>query len=121
MYDLMGMTPPPMPDRLKPKKVRRIIIDRTGEDDTARYTGLKMGQVLDDDEMGRALAEAQRKKKEGLELKKKLKEQEYVQPFAGKSNINSSKQFQNRVHFQYRQSTIQRISHLQFCSILSCA
>jgi len=86
MYDLMGMTPPPMPDRLKPKKVRRIIIDRTGEDDTARYTGLKMGQVLDDDEMGRALAEAQRKKKEGLELKKKLKEQEYVQPFADKRN-----------------------------------
>ena len=83
MYKLMNMTPPPLSERLKPKKVRRVVIDKTGEDDNARYTGLKMGQVLDDDEMGRALAEAQRKKQEGISLKKKLKEQEYVQPFAG--------------------------------------
>ena len=83
MYDLMNMTPPPLPERLKPKKVRKIAIDKTGEEDKARYSGLKMGQILDDDEMGRALAEAQKKRKEGVPLKKKIMEQEYVQPFAG--------------------------------------
>jgi len=87
MYNLMNVTPPPMPERLKPKVVPKIVIDKTGEDDAARYTGLKMGQVLDDDEMGRALAEAQRKQKEGISLRKKLKEEEYVQPFSDKRNV----------------------------------
>ena len=83
MYKLMDMTPPPMPERLKPKKVRKIVIDKTGEEDNARYTGLKMGQILDDDEMGRALARAQKKTMEGKSLRKKLLEEDFVQPFAG--------------------------------------
>lgn len=87
MYDLMDMTPPAVPNRVKPKTAPKLVIDRTGETDDARYKGLKLGQVLDDDEMGRALAEAQRKKKEGESLRRKLVEEEYVQPFADKRNV----------------------------------
>ena len=61
MYDLLGMERPPPPKRLKPKTAPKLVIDRTGESDKARYKGLKMGQVLDDDVMAQALAEAQRK------------------------------------------------------------
>jgi len=85
MYELMNMTPPPMPERLKPRKAREISIDRI-EDDEGRYTGLKMGQMIDDETLGRALEESQRKTREGIALRKKLKEQEYVQPFADKRN-----------------------------------
>jgi hypothetical protein len=83
MYTLMNMEEPPTPNRLKPKVVPKLVIDRTGETDTARYSGLKMIQTLDDDEMGQRLAEIQRMKKEGIRLsRRKLVEEEYDIPFS---------------------------------------
>jgi hypothetical protein len=82
MYKLMDMEPPVV--KVKKKKVvPKLKIDRTGESDPARYTGLKMGQVLDDDEMARALEEANRKKQKGEPLRPKLEEESFVKPFAG--------------------------------------
>ena len=83
VYDLMGMEPPPLLGPPPKKKVPKLKIDRTGENDKARNTGLKMGQILDDDVMGEALARANKKSKEGKELRPVLMEEEYVQPFAG--------------------------------------
>lgn len=82
MYKLMGMEQPKMKIKKK-KKVPKLKIDRTGESDPARYSGLKMGQVLDDDEMARALEEANRKKRQGESLRPKLEEESFVKPFAG--------------------------------------
>ena len=86
MYSLMGMPVPAIKNRIKPKKVPKLIIDRDGENDQARYSGLKVTQVLDDDEMGRKLEEALKKQKEGKDLRAKLQEESYVQPFADKRN-----------------------------------
>ncbi len=87
MYNLMGMPVPAVPDRItRVKKVPKLVIDRNGETDEARYTGLKVTQILDDDELGRKLAEVQQKQKEGKEIKKKLVEEEYEMPFADKRN-----------------------------------
>lgn len=83
MYKLMDMESPVIKVKKK-KKAPPLKIDRTGESDPARYTGLKMGQVLDDDAMGKALEEFNRKKREGLELRPKLEEEKFVKPFAGK-------------------------------------
>ena len=83
MYDMMGLERPPPPNRLQPKPVPKLVIDRTGETDAGRYKGLKMGQVMDDDAMGEALAAAQRKTREGESLRAKIAEEDYVQPFAG--------------------------------------
>ena len=82
-YDLMEMEPPPLLGPPPKKKVPKLKIDRTGENDKARYTGLKMGQVLDDDIMGEALARANKKAKEGKDLRPVLMEEKFVQPFAG--------------------------------------
>ena len=87
VYELMDMEPPPLVGPPKRKKVPELKIDRTGEDDKARYTGLKMGQVLDDDMMAEALARANEKAKEGKELRPALMEESYVQPFAGTYSI----------------------------------
>mmetsp|Transcript_24581 Transcript_24581/g.28323 ORF Transcript_24581/g.28323 Transcript_24581/m.28323 type:complete len:420 (+) Transcript_24581:47-1306(+) len=81
MYSFMGLPEPPIPDRLKPKKVPKLVIDRTGENDPARYSGLKVNQVIDDDLMGRKLDEMARKKAAD-KVKPKLIEETYVQPFA---------------------------------------
>ena len=87
MYELMDMPVPATKDRIKKvKKVPKLVIDRTGETDENRYSGLKVTQVIDDDEMGRKLAEALQKTKEGKDLKSKLIEEEYVLPFADKRN-----------------------------------
>ena len=83
MYDMLGLERPPPPKRLKPKSAPKLVIDKTGETDKARYSGLKMGQILDDNAMAQALAEAQRKSKEGAPLRSKIAEEDYVQPFAG--------------------------------------
>jgi len=85
MYPLMGLPTPP--SRIKPKKsVPKLVIDKTGETDKARYSGLKVTQILNDDEMGQRLAEAQRKKKEGENLRPKLIEEGYEIPFSDKVN-----------------------------------
>eukprot|EP00566_Odontella_aurita_P011572 CAMPEP_0113583824 /NCGR_PEP_ID=MMETSP0015_2-20120614/32744_1 /TAXON_ID=2838 /ORGANISM="Odontella" /LENGTH=386 /DNA_ID=CAMNT_0000488769 /DNA_START=64 /DNA_END=1224 /DNA_ORIENTATION=- /assembly_acc=CAM_ASM_000160 len=85
-YRLVDMTPPPIPDRAKPKSAPKLVIDYTGETDPGRYSGLKMGQVVDDDEMGRRLAEVQEKAKKGERLRPKIAEEDYVQPYADKRN-----------------------------------
>lgn len=83
MYDMLGMERPPPPKRLKPKSVPKLVIDRTGETDQGRYKGLKMGQVIDDDTMAKALEQAQQKSKAGERLRPKIEEEDYVMPFAG--------------------------------------
>jgi len=84
MYDLMGLERPPPPKRLKPKgPPPKLVIDKSGETDQGRYSGLKMGALMDDDAMARALAEAQKKTKEGKPLRSKIFEEDYIQPFAG--------------------------------------
>ena len=86
MYALMDLPePPPIATRSSTKKsVPKLIIDRTGETDDARYTGLKISSILlDEDAMGKALEEAARKVKEGKSLRKRLVEEDYVMPYAG--------------------------------------
>lgn len=83
VYALMGLEPPPLLGPPPKKKIPKLVIDRTGENDTARYTGLKMGQIIDDNLMGEALARAQQKSKQGQDGRPTLMEEEYVQPFAG--------------------------------------
>ena len=88
MYALMNMTVPPPKDRIKPKVVPKLVIDRKGENDQARYTGLKVNQLLDDDEFGRKLEEAQRKSKEGKSLRPKLMEEDFEVPFKDRRNTS---------------------------------
>jgi hypothetical protein len=83
VYDLMDMDPPPLVGPPPKKNAPELKIDRTGEEDKARYSGLKMGQVLDDSTMAEALDRANKKAKEGKDLRPKLMEELYVRPFAG--------------------------------------
>lgn len=91
MYELMGMPIPPPSRRLVVDEAPapELVLDRTGENDPARYSGLKLGQLLDDDAMARALDAAQRRAKEGQRLRPKLVEEEYEMPFAGKRSTHS--------------------------------
>ena len=84
MYQLMDIPEPATPERLtKKKSAPKLVIDRTGETDKARYSGLKVSQVLDDEAMGKALEEAAKKVKEGKSLRKRLVKGDYVLPYAG--------------------------------------
>ena len=84
MYQLMDLPEPAQPARVtKKKSASKLVIDRTGETDEARYSGLKMTQALDDDAMGKALEETARKLREGETLRKRLVEEDYVMPYAG--------------------------------------
>jgi hypothetical protein len=84
IYQLMDLPEPATPKRVaKKKSAPKLVIDRTGENDEARYSGLKMTQALDDDAMGKALEEAARKVREGKSLRKRLVEEDYVVPYAG--------------------------------------
>ena len=83
VYDLMDMEAPPLPGPPPKLRAPKLEIDRKGETDQARYTGLKMGQILDDDVMAEALANAQTKAEKGERLRPKLVEEEYELPFAG--------------------------------------
>ena len=87
VYELMGMEAPPPTPIKKVVEVPKLVIDRKGEDDDARYSGLKMGQVLDDEAMAQALARANEKAKKGESLRPKLKEEEYELPYADQRNI----------------------------------
>mmetsp|Transcript_9787 Transcript_9787/g.14604 ORF Transcript_9787/g.14604 Transcript_9787/m.14604 type:complete len:375 (-) Transcript_9787:79-1203(-) len=87
MYKLMDMPEPPPPKKVtKKKSAPKLIIDRTGETDNARYTGLKMSSLMDDDAMGQALQEAAEKVKRGESLRKRLVEEDYVMPYADNTN-----------------------------------
>ena len=84
LYQLMDLPEPATPKNLLVKKsAPKLVIDRTGETDDARYTGLKMSALMDDDAMGKALEEAAKKVKEGKSLRKRLVEEDYVVPYAG--------------------------------------
>jgi len=89
LYALMDLPLPPVSDRIKPKSMtaRKLVIDRTGETDKGRYTGLKVTQILDDEEMGRVLEEVRRKEMEGVAFGAKLVDDNYEQPFADKRNV----------------------------------
>jgi len=88
MYQFMDLPEPATPERLtKKKSAPKLVIDRTGETDTARYSGLKVSQSLDDEAMGRALEEAAKKVKEGKSLRKRLVEEDYVMPYADNKNV----------------------------------
>jgi hypothetical protein len=84
VYDMMGLDPPPLIGPPPKKNAPELKIDRTGEEDKARYSGLKMGQVLDDSTMAEALDRANQRAKEGKELRPRLMEELYVRPFAGR-------------------------------------
>lgn len=85
LYKLMDLTPPPTP---KPKvlTVNKLVIDKTGEEDNARYSGLKVTQILDDDEMGRRLEEIRKKEADGGSLRPTLIEEDYKIPFSDGRN-----------------------------------
>lgn len=87
LYQLMDLPEPATPKNLLVKKsAPKLVIDRTGETDDARYTGLKMSALMDDDAMGKALEEAAKKVKEGKSLRKRLVEEDYVVPYADNTN-----------------------------------
>lgn len=87
VYELMGLDAPTLPGPPPKKTAPKLVIDRKGENDKARYTGLKMGQVIDDDAMSEALERATKLAKEGKALRPKLMEEEYELPFADKRNV----------------------------------
>lgn len=84
VYELMGMKPPALKGPPPKRETPKIVIDRTGADDKARYSGLKIGLGIDDDAMAEAIARASQKAKEGRDMREKLVEESYEQPFSGK-------------------------------------
>lgn len=102
MYQLMDLPEPATPKRLTVKKsAPKLVIDRTGETDAARYSGLKISQALDDDAIGQALEAAAQKVKKGESLRKRLVEEDYVMPYAGElrsSNCSCNEWHQVELH-----------------------
>jgi len=90
LYALMDLPLPPVSDRIKPKTMsaRKLVIDRTGETDKGRYSGLKVTQMIDDEEMGRRLEEVRVKEMKGEGLRTRLIEEDYEQPFSDKRNTS---------------------------------
>ncbi|KAI2489298.1 hypothetical protein MHU86_25291 [Fragilaria crotonensis] len=86
MYKLMGLRPPV---NLVKEKVKAppLVIDRTGEQDKGRYTGLKIGLLTDDSMMEDALQRAKVKAQSGERMRPAIAEEEYQQPFADKRNV----------------------------------
>ena len=86
MYDLLGMEAPDTSASLKPLVVSapKLVIDREGKSDKARYSGLKLGQVLDDNLQAEVLQRAQEKAARGEDLRPKLEEESFEKPFADK-------------------------------------
>jgi len=88
MYDLLGLEKPATKTSTKRVRAPEIRIDRTGQDDAARYTGLKVGLLFDDDAQAAALVEAQRKAREGESLRPRLAEEDFERPFADHPNVS---------------------------------
>ena len=80
MYDLLGTEPPDTSASLKPlvATAPKLVIDREGRNDKARYSGLKLSQVIDDNVQAQVLASAQERAALGEDLRPKLEEQEFV-------------------------------------------
>ncbi|GAX17100.1 hypothetical protein FisN_5Hh486 [Fistulifera solaris] len=87
MYELLEMKAPPVTSKPKPKAAPKLVIDRTGETDKARYSGLKLGQVLDDSLQAEALQAVQKKIEAGEDLRPKLEEELFERPFADRRNV----------------------------------
>ena len=87
MYELLKMEAPAITSKPKPKSAAKLVIDRTGETDKARYSGLKLGQVLDDSLQAEALQAVQRKIEAGEDLRPKLVEEMFERPFADRRNV----------------------------------
>ena len=78
LYAKLGLTPPPTPERLRPKTARKLEIDREGDKNPKRYTGLKMTSIINDEEMAAALQKSLEKEKDSL----KSPEEEFTVPFS---------------------------------------
>ena len=87
-YPLVGL-PIPALEIEPPKSAPKLVIDRDGSTDPARYQGLKLGQVLNDDDMASALENLRTSKGDSSNNNKKpqLQELSYEQPFADKRNV----------------------------------
>ncbi|GKY91282.1 hypothetical protein MPSEU_000100700 [Mayamaea pseudoterrestris] len=87
MYELLGL---PIPNIIikpeSPQRSSELIIDKRGETDAGRYSGLKMG-LLDDSAMADALQQAQRKQKDGVPLRATIEEERYVASYRSKRNV----------------------------------
>jgi hypothetical protein len=89
MYKLLEMPLPVLKRKPKPKPVEELVIDKTGDTDRGRYSGIKMG-LLDDNAMAEALQQTQSKEKEGLPLRTQIEEEKYVAPYKMKRNVGPS-------------------------------
>jgi hypothetical protein len=87
VYELMDMPAPALKGPPPKKYAPKLVIDRTGKEDKARYSGLKMGQVMDDNVMAEALVRANERAKTKTS-RQKLMEEEYERPFSGKFDIH---------------------------------
>lgn len=86
MYELMGLEQPAIKTKPKPMSAPPLVIDRSGKSDPARYSGLKLGQVLDDSVQAAALEAVEQKVKAGQDLRPKLEEELFERPFADRRN-----------------------------------
>jgi hypothetical protein len=87
MYKLMEIPIPESSSEISSSpassKSNVITIDRTGEQDTGRYPGLKLGLLTDDNLLADALQQVNRKVQQGDRLRSSIAEESYEQPFAG--------------------------------------
>ena len=86
MYELLGLEAPDTSKSLRSfsKSAPPLVIDRDGKNDKARYSGLKLGQVMDDNLQAEALARAQKRAARGESMRPILEEEKFEQPFADK-------------------------------------
>ena len=86
MYELLGLEAPDTSKSLRSfsKSAPPLVIDRDGKNDKARYSGLKLGQVMDDNLQAEALARAQERAARGESMRPILEEEKFEQPFADK-------------------------------------
>ena len=87
MYKLLDLPVPAI--KVTPassQTAAEIVIDKLGETDSGRYSGLKMG-LLDDSAMAEALARAQKKQKEGIPLRSQIAEETFVGTYKDKRNV----------------------------------
>ncbi|KAL7560603.1 hypothetical protein ACA910_000058 [Epithemia clementina (nom. ined.)] len=92
MYELLNLEAPAIPATKRVTAPTKIIIDRTGESDPNRYTGLKLGQVLDDALQAQVLEQARQNQKQQQSQSSSLLssssgEDAYEIPFSDKRNV----------------------------------
>lgn len=83
MYRILGLPEPEFTPKPKTVTAPKLIIDRTGElTDPNRYTGLKLGQVIDDNAQAEALERVLR------EGSRKKDTYDWDRPFSDKRNVS---------------------------------